>query len=192
MPKILTEKDIAQTRDRILNAAIACFQRKGIHATTMKDISVKAKLSAGGSYNYFKGKDDIIEQIANRHADNLMRLVREASEQTVEEDFRKVLGVLYNSISRDVARLHTVLISEAVLNTKIRRSIKRQHDALKEIFRPFVKTLQAKSLINPRLESETVTQVLAASVEGLITQVAVGEKVDVAHFAEVVFAVFER
>lgn len=59
MPKISDEKKLAR-RIQILNSAWTCFQRNGIHATTMDDIIRTSGLSAGAVYSYFKNKDELI------------------------------------------------------------------------------------------------------------------------------------
>ncbi len=48
-----------------MDAARACFIRKGVHATSMQDIFAEAGLSAGAVYRYFKSKNEIIEAIAD-------------------------------------------------------------------------------------------------------------------------------
>ncbi|MEL4358758.1 MULTISPECIES: TetR/AcrR family transcriptional regulator [unclassified Luteococcus] len=63
MPKVSDEHRAAQ-RQRILDAAIAVIQRKGLSSTTMSDIIKESGLSAGAIYGYWKGKDDLIRDIA--------------------------------------------------------------------------------------------------------------------------------
>jgi AcrR family transcriptional regulator len=42
-----------------MDAALACFARKGYHNTTMDDIVAESGLSKGTLYWYFKSKDDL-------------------------------------------------------------------------------------------------------------------------------------
>jgi AcrR family transcriptional regulator len=46
-------------RAQILEAALACFAKKGFHAATMDDIVRDAGLSKGAIYWHFKSKDEI-------------------------------------------------------------------------------------------------------------------------------------
>jgi AcrR family transcriptional regulator len=48
-----------ERRKQIMNAALACFARKGYHNTTMDDIVAESGLSKGTLYWYFKSKDDL-------------------------------------------------------------------------------------------------------------------------------------
>jgi AcrR family transcriptional regulator len=59
MPK-LSQKDMEARRRDIIAAAGRCFARKGIQATTMREIFAEAGMSAGAVYNYFRTKDDLI------------------------------------------------------------------------------------------------------------------------------------
>jgi AcrR family transcriptional regulator len=48
-----------ERRKQIMDAALACFARKGYHNTTMDDIVAESGLSKGTLYWYFKSKDDL-------------------------------------------------------------------------------------------------------------------------------------
>lgn len=63
MPKISDERR-KQRRRQILNAALACFARKGFDATRVQDICRQAELSPGAVYLYFDSKDAIIRALA--------------------------------------------------------------------------------------------------------------------------------
>jgi AcrR family transcriptional regulator len=68
MPKV-GEEHREQRRRTILDAALACFDRHGLHGTTMQEIVAESGLSAGAIYTYFDSKDAIIAAIASeRHA----------------------------------------------------------------------------------------------------------------------------
>ena len=55
-------------RRAILDAAVTCFERRGLHGTSTDDIAAEAGLSNGALYRYFDGKAAIIEAIAaERH-----------------------------------------------------------------------------------------------------------------------------
>ena len=56
VPKV----DVAdERRAQIIEAALACFARKGYHRTTMDDIVAESGLSKGTLYWYFKSKKEI-------------------------------------------------------------------------------------------------------------------------------------
>src|SRR5215212_4767470 len=54
----------AANRAAILDAARRCFARDGFHQTSMPDLVAEAGISAGAFYRYFRGKDELIHEIA--------------------------------------------------------------------------------------------------------------------------------
>jgi AcrR family transcriptional regulator len=50
-----------ERRGQIIEAALACFTRKGYANTTMDDIVTESGLSKGAIYWYFKSKDDVFQ-----------------------------------------------------------------------------------------------------------------------------------
>lgn len=59
-----TDAHLAARRRQILDAARACFLRKGFQATSMHEVIEEAGLSVGAVYRYFRGKDEIVAAIA--------------------------------------------------------------------------------------------------------------------------------
>jgi AcrR family transcriptional regulator len=67
-----TEAHLAARRRQILDAARACFLRKGFHATSMQEVIAEAGLSVGAVYRYFRSKDALIEAIAEDATDRVI------------------------------------------------------------------------------------------------------------------------
>mgnify|MGYP000998877365 CR=1 FL=1 len=66
-PDLSTER-----RAQIVEAALACFSRKGYVHTTMDDIVVESGLSKGSIYWYFKSKDEIFKAAVAAIATNIV------------------------------------------------------------------------------------------------------------------------
>lgn len=58
MPKV-TEAYREARRRQILDAAVSCFVRGGIHATTMADVIAESGLSSGAIYDYYGSKQEL-------------------------------------------------------------------------------------------------------------------------------------
>jgi TetR/AcrR family acrAB operon transcriptional repressor len=58
-----TKEEAARTRDAIVEAALACFDRHGIGGTTLDQIAAAAGVTKGAIYWHFKGKREIFEAI---------------------------------------------------------------------------------------------------------------------------------
>lgn len=67
MPKV-SEAHREARRDQILDAAAACFLRRGVRATTMAEIITESGLSAGAIYGYFDGKQALALAVMRREA----------------------------------------------------------------------------------------------------------------------------
>jgi TetR/AcrR family transcriptional regulator, cholesterol catabolism regulator len=52
-------------RQEILHTAARLFQQRGYDATSMNDVAAALKLSKGGLYHHFQGKDEILFEIMN-------------------------------------------------------------------------------------------------------------------------------
>ena len=57
------EQNSEQRRQQILRAAITCFGRKGLHATSMAQICAEAGLSTAHPYYYFKNKEALVREV---------------------------------------------------------------------------------------------------------------------------------
>jgi AcrR family transcriptional regulator len=63
-------------RRRILDAALALFQKNGFDQTTTKQIATRAKIAEGTLFNYFPTKDDIALYFLEREVDQAIAAVR--------------------------------------------------------------------------------------------------------------------
>ncbi len=75
MPRILTESDVADFRERLCEAATEIYVEKGLEGLNMRELAGRLGISAMTPYRYFKDKDSILSAIRsrafNRFADRL-------------------------------------------------------------------------------------------------------------------------
>ncbi len=64
------EREIAHTREDIVLAAARAFGRRGLEATTIREIAREAGYTAQSLYAYFKGKQDIVDNMIAMMADD--------------------------------------------------------------------------------------------------------------------------
>lgn len=60
------------SKQKILNAALEVFATEGYHSATVDAIAKTAGISKGLIYNYFKGKDDVLQELMVGMMDTLM------------------------------------------------------------------------------------------------------------------------
>jgi TetR/AcrR family transcriptional regulator, repressor for uid operon len=63
---------------QILEAALACFAKRGFHQTSMHDISAEAGISVGLIYRYFENKEAVISAMADRYKKEITEMLARA------------------------------------------------------------------------------------------------------------------
>jgi AcrR family transcriptional regulator len=63
MPRVLTETDVADFRERLCEAAEQLFAEKGPDAVTMRQLASALGVSPMTPYRYFKDKEDILAAV---------------------------------------------------------------------------------------------------------------------------------
>src|SRR5438045_7296274 len=63
---------------QILDAAVACFAKRGFHQASMHDISAEAGISVGLIYRYFQNKEAVIAAMADRHKKEIHEILERA------------------------------------------------------------------------------------------------------------------
>lgn len=89
-------------REDIIGAAIRIFSRKGYHAATLQDIADELGLTRPAFYYYFKSKQEILEAICYRTADETDAVVREALARPAS-DARAALEALLAEYAQHMA-----------------------------------------------------------------------------------------
>jgi AcrR family transcriptional regulator len=68
----------AETRARILDAAMELFRRQGFEETTMREIAAEAGVATGAAYYYFDSKDAIVLAFYDQSQQDLEPLIEQA------------------------------------------------------------------------------------------------------------------
>src|SRR5437773_7361835 len=76
-PQIEASQD---RREQIMQAAMACFAKRGFHQTSMHDISDEAGISVGLIYRYFENKEAVISAMADRHKKEISEMLQRAKQ----------------------------------------------------------------------------------------------------------------
>lgn len=113
---------VAWRRQQILAAALACFARKGLHQTTMHDISTSAGISVGLIYRYFVGKEAVIEALADDYREDLQAAFERAGRARSLVRAQEILFTMHQELpGRLKAHLVLNLYAESVRSPRIAR-----------------------------------------------------------------------
>lgn len=75
-----TQARALRTREKLLRAAAAVFDRQGYSATNLEEISREAETTKGALYFHFRSKADLAKAVADAHREQCLRLAEQASE----------------------------------------------------------------------------------------------------------------
>lgn len=194
MPKV-PKAHLEQRREQILDAAIACFARKGFEHTTMADIAAQAGVSDTLAYRYFSGKDELIEAAVRRHGDSTVAGL--LGEHDGVEDFRSLLDMLIDSSVRRFEHpeemkttmgMYLRSWAEALHDEEIRQEVvSRWHDGF-DIAEGLITRAQQQGQLNPNLDSRAIAWVMLAAHYGANILAVVDPEVDLEKGQQVMVA----
>lgn len=143
MPKV-SERYLEERKNEIIDAAEACFLRRGFHQSTVQDICRESGFSPGAIYRYFKSKDDIIAACIARSTDRQTALIQQARDsysqaaEALEAIGEQFFGQLEREGMERFAAMELEVWCEALKNPELRASHRRQFrllaKALSELF----------------------------------------------------------
>ena len=151
MPKEKLKKGKV-TRLAIEDAAIELFMEQGYHATSMRQISKRAKLALGGIYNHFKSKDEIFEAIiVDKHPyRKVLPLILAAEGETMEEFLGNAARVIINELTSQQYYVKLMLIEIAEFNGAHGAAlIKEIAPKILPVFERLVKSRKELRVANP-------------------------------------------
>jgi AcrR family transcriptional regulator len=178
MPKI-AEETRASRRDQITAAALACFARKGYHATTMADVAAQAGVSKGTPYLYFGSKEALFIALHEQWDCGLADRVNAAIAALPEAGRRSPRQVLHavaaavaahvmeeTQTCRVLMEARALAAHEPTIAAAVRAADKRTHEQLEGLFAAGVETGEWPAGTDPALAARLFT----AGLYGLMAQ----------------------
>jgi AcrR family transcriptional regulator len=185
MPRV-TDAYREQRRREILEAAVLCFDRRGLHATTTDDIAAEVGFSAGALYRYFTGKDAIIEAIAaDRHSRERELLVDALAAEDPRAAMHGFLREYFAWIAEpDEQRRRRVTVhvwAEALANPRIAAVIERGRAPARDAIRA-IEAAVAGGRLPAHVDAEAFVAAVLALIQGFLLQLAWAPTVDSERF----------
>ncbi|HLF71866.1 MAG TPA: TetR/AcrR family transcriptional regulator [Dehalococcoidia bacterium] len=191
MPKVLPEY-LEQRKVQIVDAAAACFARRGFHQTTMQDICEESSLSPGAVYRYFHSKEEIIEAMCERgqvaDADAIRRAMELGGTLDTLDELARIF--LLGLDERENCALMIELIAEASRSPFILDSVRRSRRVIREPLIEYIRDAQARGDFDASLDPEAVARTMVSLSIGLLVQYAAEPEMDVNAYAAAVKALF--
>ena len=169
-------------REQILSAAASCFRERGIKATTMQEIAKRAGISVGNFYNYFDGKDAIIDEFAQREVARLAREIDEivngrVSLEEQREQRRQFRESLRKQLAVQRARVKIEIIEEAARNGSMGDIVKRSDAQVRELIKKMHRSRASADVSDE--EIEVMVEMDMALVDGMAFRLIAHPELDV-------------
>ncbi|WP_261798152.1 TetR/AcrR family transcriptional regulator [Brevibacillus massiliensis] len=114
-----------ETKNKLIDAALRTFSRKGFGESTTKDIAQEAGVTDGLIYHYFKSKEDLLWAILDKYT--LLHSMQEElgkmdSEAPLEQQLTDYFRSLFRSL-REQQDLIVMCFGEAGRNSEVRKRL---------------------------------------------------------------------
>jgi AcrR family transcriptional regulator len=181
-------------RQRIIDAAVACFARSGFHGASMHEICAEAGMSPGALYRYFPSKVAIIAAIAEaeraHHAAFFERMAE--ADDPVEALAGIGIDALEQMLAGPNAALCAETMAEAIRNPDIRAMFDRNIREARAAVVLALRRGQARGAVDPTLDVETACQLVMAMGDGLAVHQALDPTLTTARFRPVLQLLLRR
>lgn len=186
--------EIAERRTRqILEAAAACFARRGFHQTTMPEICAEAGLSPGSIYRYFRGKEAIIEAIVEEDlAENLATIERMAASPDCRAALAGAAAATLAATEPIAGVLAAEVVAESMRNPRVAAMARRYEAATTEALAAVVGRGQGRGEIDGGLDPRQVGTLVAALVDDVRVRRALALEDDLEAYAALLRETLDR
>ncbi len=118
-------------RLQIIEAAERSFRKRGFHATTLREIAAEFGMSVGHIYNYFSGKDAILEALIHQKIDDFFSILTRPhpGANTLRDRLGRIVDMY---IDPEVAPIVLAVNSEALINESVLRILKASRQRMAE------------------------------------------------------------
>ena len=166
----------AQTRDRIIAAAIEVFARSGFHGAKVADIAEQAGIAYGLVYHYFHNKEDILAAIFTERWGQYVTYLHEVGDMDLgfREQMRRLVHFWVEVYRREPA-LMTVMINEVTRSYEFLES----HDISTvmvafEAIEQIISNARDRGEVAPGIDPKLASYVVFGAAEMVLTGYVMG------------------
>lgn len=91
---MITQENEADTRSRLISAAMRLFWEKGYGSTSVADILQSAKVNSGSLYHFFPGKQDLLLAVLDAYLGGIRPMLIEPAWRGVDDPIERVFALL--------------------------------------------------------------------------------------------------
>jgi TetR/AcrR family transcriptional repressor of uid operon len=165
----LADPSLADRRRRqILDAALACFRRRGFHQATMQEICAEANMSAGALYRYFSSKAEIIGAIAeDKHADSDSEFLEATRKGALIDALSLLARDFFEKFAEGDGVLIADIFAEAIRDDAVAAPLLKINQNSVEYCVAAIKAAQGRGEVDEKLDAREAANTLFAAIEGI-------------------------
>lgn len=116
-----------KSREKIEKIALELFALNGYHATSISQISEKAGISKGLLYNYYNGKEDLLNSIIMKVYDELMKIVETNVNLPAEKLIEQMIIQTIEHLKQNITfwRLYLFLVHQSEVQKTLKELYKK-------------------------------------------------------------------
>jgi AcrR family transcriptional regulator len=156
-----------------LEAAWACFGRKGYHETTMQDICKESGLSYGALYRYFDSKEAIMAAINARSQAEALSMVADARShgesplEALHTLGAAVFGQLNNPECDAITKVHIEMLPEVLRRPDMAKGPQQELCAWRDSLSDLLTEAQRNGALSTQIDPDGLAVLLICAWEGL-------------------------
>lgn len=163
--------DTSAARERLIDAAEACFHRYGVMKTTVEDVAATAKVSRATVYRYFDGRDAIILGVLLREAGRFLGRLRDKLAAQPDLETAVVTGVIFTvKAVRADENLALLFAPEAAgVTGSVAGASAALFDVTAEFLKPLFQAAQESGQLRPGVDLDDAAEWTLRTILSLLT-----------------------
>ena len=176
----MTDRSIVQEdrRQRILDAAVRVFARRGYHGSRVGDIASEAGVAHGLLYHYFSSKDEVLATVFSENFGELLERFRavEAADEPAPEKLEGIAKILLRTWRND-PDLVTVMVREVARSAQLQAQVEEVREAF-AILQRVIEQGQADGVFRRDLDARLASWIVYGGLEEVLTGWVLGQLPD--------------
>ncbi len=162
--------NVQKQRERIVEGALKCFARKGVHGTSTDDICRAAKVSSGTLYYYFKSREGLLRDLivhAHSTRDYLLRDLQDAPnllEALIDVQAASAVAIEAQGIPIEV---YLELLAYSTRNEAAKAAFQEAAAQVTAVVIQAVRANQAAGKLRSDISADALARFIIAAVTGM-------------------------
>ena len=152
-------------KNKIIESAIITFSKYGYDKSRMDDIAIRANLSKGTIYIYFKNKEELFNAISERNTNELKNQLTKLFDN--KDDLITCIENFYEDFNDQGYRMFFEIIAESTRNTNLKQLLYQQRKKILDIIIDYLNIQKNKGFIRKDIEIAEIAYGFVSLYDGI-------------------------